>query len=68
MHHPKKGHRVRLKLAGGKVEEGVLYVYDNERVLDLLNDERAFIPFFSQSDRSTWVVNKDQIAYVHSLE
>ncbi|GAA0700649.1 hypothetical protein GCM10009104_32100 [Marinobacterium maritimum] len=68
MHHPKNAHRVYLKLTSGKSMDGHLFMYDAERITDLLNDERLFIPFFNRQERKTLVINKSQIQYIYSLE
>ena len=68
MHHPKNEHRVYLKLVSGKVEEGFIYHYDSERLVDVLNDARRFIPFFSKREGKLLVLNKDHVEFVHSLD
>lgn len=68
MHHSKSEYRVYLKRVTGQAEEGLLYLYDNERLVDVLNDGRRFIPFFSKRERKLIILNKDHIEFVHSLE
>lgn len=68
MHHPKRELGVTLKLTNGSAQTGLLYLYQDERLIDLLNDERRFIPFFSKQEQRFLFVNKGQIEYVRSLE
>jgi len=63
--------KVHVSLFTGETFWGYVYLKDDERVQDLMNDDRKFIPFKkvhlergpkSQVTESNLVVNKDAIA------
>lgn len=65
---PRKRRRleVSVRLAGGETVFGDMFAGPNERLSDLLNDERAFLPIDTGTD--TVVVAKTQIAEVRSFD
>ncbi|NBC31700.1 MAG: hypothetical protein GVY13_03385 [Alphaproteobacteria bacterium] len=54
---------VELHLKSGTVLQGIFFVYIKERPLEVLNDERRFIPFRTE-DGQLHLINKDIIAMV----
>ncbi|MEJ2025924.1 MAG: hypothetical protein P8X52_00205 [Limibacillus sp.] len=51
---------VRVKLTDGSEVKGRIFLRQGDRVLDLLNDERMFIPF-ENDETSISVLNKTAI-------
>ena len=51
---------VRLKVSDGSVIKGRIFLDADERVIDMLNDERDFIPFEDEAS-AIFCVNKNQI-------
>ncbi len=58
---------VELTLADGRLLAGVLFMHDDQRVLDIVNDDRAFIPF-EDADGQLTVINKSMIAHIRPME
>lgn len=58
---------VRLTLAGQEPFNGVVYLFLGQRLSDLLNDQRAFIPVRLESGE-TMVVAKNQIASITEIQ
>lgn len=57
---------VELHLKSGAVLEGIFFVYIRERPLEVLNDERRFLPFRTE-DGQIHLINKDIIAMVKPI-
>jgi len=64
---PKLKIQVEVHLNDGAVLCGVLYRNPQQRVADLLNDDRAFLPFRDQ-DENLHILNKAFIVQVRPLE
>ncbi len=58
---------VELTLTDGSVLAGVLFMHADQRVLDIVNDDRAFIPF-EDADGQLTVINKSMIAHIRPME
>ena len=58
---------VELTLADGRLLAGVLFTHAEQRVLDIVNDDRAFIPF-EDADGQLTVINKSMIAHIRPME
>lgn len=58
---------VELTLADGRFLAGVLFTHAGQRVLDIVNDDRAFIPF-EDADGQLMVINKSMIAHIRPME
>lgn len=54
---------VEVTMSDGRTFKGNFYINAQERVLDVLNDERTFLPFLGEDDAFT-VLNK---AYITSI-
>ena len=54
---------VELYLMSGDVWKGVLFIQIRQRPLEVLNDDRKFIPFRDE-DGNVHIINKDTIARV----
>ena len=63
----KRTANVRLVLADGNVLEGSLFLASGERLQDVLNDPKAFLPFRSV-DRTMLIVNKAAISVCQPVE
>jgi len=57
---------VELHLKSGAVLQGIFFVYIKERPLEVLNDERRFLPFRTE-DGQVHLINKDIIAMVKPI-
>lgn len=60
-HMDKVGRLVRVRLMDGTEVKGRLFLRQGDRVIDLLNDQRLFIPF-EDEETSIIVLNKSAIA------
>ena len=58
---------VELTLTDGSVLAGFFFVHAEQRVLDIVNDDRAFLPF-EHVDGQVTVLNKSLIAHIRPLE
>ena len=58
---------VELVLTDGTVLSGVMFMHAEQRVLDIVNDDRKFVPFAS-FDGPVRVINKAVIAHITPLE
>ena len=58
---------VELVLTDGTVLNGAMFMHADQRVLDLVNDERRFVPF-SRFDGPVKVINKAMIAQITPVE
>ncbi len=58
---------VELTFADGRLLAGVLFTHAAERVIDIVNDDRAFIPF-EDADGQLTVINKSMIAHIRPME
>ena len=58
---------VELDLSDGTSQTGVVFILANQRVLDLLNDPRAFFPF-RRRDGQVIMLNKRQVVAVRPLD
>ncbi len=58
---------VELTLTDGRFLAGVLFTHAEQRVLDIVNDERAFIPF-EDADGQLTVINNSMIAHIRPME
>ena len=58
---------VELTLTDGSVLGGEMFMHADQRVLDLLNDDRRFVPF-ETFDGAISVINKSVIAKITPLE
>ena len=54
-------------LTDGTVLNGAMFMHADQRVLDIVNDERGFIPFAS-FDGPLKVINKAMIAHITPIE
>lgn len=59
----KNAAKVRVTLAGGDAFDGFVFLTVGDRLIDLLNDDRAFIPI-RRDDGETMIVAKQQIASI----
>ena len=57
---------VELVLTDGTVLNGEMFMHADQRVLDIVNDERKFVPFAS-FDGPVKVINKAMIAHITPL-
>lgn len=57
---------VELHFKSGEVRQGIFYVNIRQRPIEVLNDERKFIPFRTE-DGDVLIINKDTIALVRPL-
>ena len=57
---------VELVLTDGTVLSGEMFMHAEQRVLDIVNDERQFVPFAS-FDGPVKVINKAMIAHITPL-
>ena len=57
---------VELHFKSGTIRQGVFYVNIRQRPIEVLNDERKFIPFRCE-DGDVLIVSKDIIAMVRPL-
>lgn len=57
---------VSIRLANGDAVDGDLFLIAGERLTDLLNDDRAFLPV--DTGRETVVIAKSQVAEVRAIE
>ena len=57
---------VELHFKSGLVRQGIFYVNIRQRPLEVLNDDRKFIPFRDE-DGSVMIISKDVIAMVRPL-
>lgn len=57
---------VELHLKSGAVLQGIFFVYIKERPLEVLNDERRFLPFRTE-DGQIHLINKDIIGMVRPI-
>ncbi len=57
---------VELTLSDGSALVGNFFLNSQERVLDVLNDERSFLPFV-HNDGGFTVVNKDAISFIRPV-
>ena len=58
---------VDLALGDGTVLKGSFFLNPQQRVLDILNDERAFLPF-EDSEGTIIVISKSTIARIMPVE
>ncbi len=58
---------VELTLNDGRLLAGNFFVNPQERVLDILNDDRSFLPFL-HNDGGFTVVNKEAISRIRPVE
>ncbi|MCH9018818.1 MAG: hypothetical protein IIA73_00410 [Proteobacteria bacterium] len=58
---------VELTLTDGSVLAGFFFVHAEQRVLDIVNDDRAFLPF-EDADGQLTVLNKSMIAHIRPME
>ena len=58
---------VELVLTDGTVLNGAMFMHADQRVLDLVNDERRLVPFAS-FDGPLKVINKAMIAHITPVE
>ena len=54
---------VLLKMMDGEIVEGSVFMQQDERLVDMMNDERTFLPFESE-DREIYVINKASISKI----
>ena len=54
---------VTLKLMDGEIVDGFVYMQVDERLVDMLNDDRSFVPF-EDGDREMHVINKSSISKI----
>ncbi len=54
---------VTLKLMDGEVVDGFVYMQVDERLVDMMNDDRNFVPF-EDKDREMHVINKSSISKI----
>jgi hypothetical protein len=57
---------VEVALTDGTVWTGMIFLRSDQRVLDIVNDDRRFVPF-AASDGPVRVINKDVIAYITGI-
>ena len=58
---------VELTFADGRLLAGVLFTHAEQRVIDIVNDDRACIPF-EDADGQLTVINKSMIAHIRPME
>jgi hypothetical protein len=54
---------VTLKLNDGETVEGFVYMQVDERLVDMMNDSRSFVPFEDEA-REMFVINKTSISKI----
>jgi hypothetical protein len=54
---------VVVKLVDGEITAGFVYLQVGERLVDMMNDERQFLPF-EADDRDMFVINKVSISKI----
>lgn len=64
---PKTKAEVELVLTDGTSLRGSFFVAAQQRILDILNDDRAFLPF-EGSDGVVTLLNKSAIARIKPIE
>lgn len=65
MKHPKYAIPVKIMVDDGTKHFGCLYLRQDQRVLDVINDDRAFLPF--RMRERTILLNKTRISQVDLL-
>jgi hypothetical protein len=65
---PKEQRRVNIVMIDGEVHSGQVFAYEGERIVDLMNDDRKFIPFFDKNNREVIVINKSQIRAINLFD
>ena len=58
---------VELVLTDGTVFSGNMFMHAEQRILDIVNDDRQFVPFVS-FDGPVRVINKTVIAHITPVE
>ncbi len=58
---------VELVLTDGSVLGGEMFMHADQRVIDIVNDDRKFVPFAS-FDGPVRVINKAMIAHITPIE
>ena len=58
---------VELVLTDGTVLSGEMFMHAGQRVLDIVNDDRKFVPF-ANFDGPISVINKAMIAHITPIE
>ena len=64
-HIPKHAFPVRVMFVNGVIEQGVVFIRPDQRVLDLMCDERGFFPF--QRNSGLTFVNKASIIHIEEV-
>ena len=64
---PKVKTEVEVALTDGTVMTGSMFLLASQRVLDIVNDDRRFVPF-AASDGPISVINKEVIARITEIE
>ena len=59
----KRVFRVEIHLKSGEILRGIFFIQIQQRPLEILNDDRKFIPF-RKDDGEIQILNKDIIAFV----
>ena len=54
---------VVVKLVDGEIATGYVYLQADERLVDMMNDERLFLPF-EADDKDMFVINKASISKI----
>ena len=58
---------VELTLTDGSVLTGQFYLHVRQRILDIMNDERSYVPF-TESKGEFYVLNKSIIARIKPID
>ena len=58
---------VELTLTDGTVMTGEFYLHVRQRILDIMNDERSYVPF-TESNGDFYVLNKSVIARIRPTD
>ncbi len=64
---PKSKVQVELVLSDGTALKGSLFLSVQQRILDSLNDERAFVPF-EDAENVLTVLNKSAIIHIKPID
>jgi hypothetical protein len=61
-------HRVHIILTNKEVLDGFIFTMHDERIVDLMNDKRGFIPFHHGDRKNMIVLNKEQIRSIENRQ
>ena len=54
---------VLIKMVDGEIAEGFVFMQQDERLVDMMNDDRTFLPFETH-ERQIYVINKATISKI----